>query len=80
MNTVLPIEAVQVVDETDNTVRTINGITFHKTTETAWVRPTFEEAKACLVGYYERKIIDYTNQLKYAERGLESARKLEEPK
>ena len=80
MNTVLPIEAVQVVDETDNKVKLLNGHVIHKNTETVWVRPTFAEAKACLVGYYERKIIDYTNQLKYAERNLESARKLEEPK
>lgn len=45
----------------------------------AWVRPTFEEARTCLVGYYTRKITDLARQLEYAERNLEAARKMEEP-
>ena len=79
MNMVFPVEAVQIVKETPDTVKTTNGITIHKTTETAWVRPTFEEARTCLVGYYTRKITDLASQLEYAERNLEAARKMEEP-
>lgn len=74
------IDPIQVLSETESTVLVKGGRRKRKVSEYEWICPTFEEAKACLVGYLEREVAKYARRLERAEHDLEAARKLEEPK
>jgi hypothetical protein len=73
------IDPVQVLSATASTVLLKDRSRQYKDNASSWIRPTFEEAKACLVAHLEREVTRYARRLKRAEQNLESARKLEQP-